>query len=903
MILQGPFAATRSLLRSILKPTNAPVALVILLVIAAGLAAEYRNRQLHKEQQRAEVLSRVNLIRARLEGKIDANIQLLRGLAATLSTEPEMDQARFSKLAEALITGESQIRSIAAAPDLVVSLTHPLKGNEAAIGLDYRQNPEQREAALRARDTGGLVLAGPLELVQGGRALVGRIPVFINEAGNEETKQGRRFWGIVSANIDVERLYRESGLLDSEIPIEIAIAGRDGLGKSGEHFFGNAAVVSENPVVAGVILPSGSWHLAAVPRGGWDQTPPNAWMLRLLVLLGGALILIPTIASCRLVWEWLKNIEKLRRREEALEQLSRRHELALDSAQIGVWELNTETHELIWDERVKRIYGVPPDTGPQSFDDWAQRIHPDDLARALRDTKHTTETGEALQTQYRVMLPDGAVRHLRESATAYEDGDGATRIVGVAWDTTSDVMLNERLKEASLLSEARNAELVAAKERIEFNALHDSLTGLPNRRRLDDLLALHGENHASTGEQVGLLLLDLNRLKQINDTLGYTAGDAVLKHAVRVLKENLRPEDFVARIGGDEFAVLCAIEDKDRDAWADILGGLAERIIEKMNRPFIYHGHECRFGVSIGIACDLDPVVDPHRLLMNADLALSRAKNRGRNRHQFFNKALQAEITRKKRIADDLLSAIERNEFVAWYQPQFDAVTHEIVGVEALARWDHPNAGMLAPGDFIRTAEELNIVGTIDRMILEQTLKDFREWSAEGLGISRVSVNISAHRLHDEELVHSLRELAIEPGTIAFELVESIFLDDSEEHVTGNIEQIKALGIDIEIDDFGTGYASIVSLMKLRPSRLKIARPLITPLVESAAQRQMVGSIIDIGKSLGVDVLAEGVETMRHARILRSLGCNALQGHAFARAMSSDDIRKFVRERKQRAVS
>ena len=377
----------------------------------------------------------------------------------------------------------------------------------------------------------------------------------------------------------------------------------------------------------------------------------------------------------------------------------------------------------------------------------------------------------------------------------------------------------------------------------------------------------------------------------------------MLMHAASVLKSNLRDGDFVARVGGDEFVVLCKASQPDERAWNARLAGLADRIIEEMHQPVLYEGHECRFGVSIGIASDLDAVADPHRLLVNADIALYRAKSRGRNRYQFFNDALQAEIVTTKRVADDILSGLERNEFVAFYQPQFDAATFAIIGVEALARWNHPTEGLLAPAAFMKIAEELNVVATIDRMILEQTLRNFNDWSAAGLQVPKASVNVSARRLHDEELIKSLREMNIKPGTISFELVESIFLDENDELVTWNVEQIKELGIDIEIDDFGTGHASIVSLLKLKPRRLKIDRQLIWPVIRSSGQRQLVGSIIEIGKSLGIEVLAEGVETMEHARVLKKLGCNALQGYAFARPMSAADLKHFVQARKLQAAS
>ncbi len=888
----------RSVLRLIWQPTNVLAALALIVVVAAGLLAEYQNRRVNDERLRAEVSSQVSLIRAKLEGSIQGNVQLLRGLVATTATEPGMTQDRFSQLVANLLAEKTQISSIAGAPDLVVSFVYPLKGNEPVLGLDYRRNPVQREAALRARDTGDLVLAGPLDLVQGGLGLVARFPVFVDNG-----RAAKRFWGILSAVIDIEGLYAASGLSDPDLPLDVSISGRDGEGGQGELFYGKESTTRDNPVVADIALPSGTWRIYAVPKEGWNQTPPNAWALRLLVLAGGILILVPALATSRLIGERLKNVDELRRREIELERLSRRLELALGTSKIGVWELDLETGNLFWDDRTNELFGMPADGGPRNYTDWENAVHPDDRNVARQEFRKAVDAMGSYNAEYRLRLRNGSVRHIREAAIAYQDPDEPKRMVGVNWDVTTDVVLADKLKHANMLTKARNQELEAAKERIEFNALHDSLTGLPNRRYLDEVLASHVEKYSSEGERGGLLHLDLDRFKQINDTLGHAAGDAMLVHAARVLKSNLRYGDFVARVGGDEFVVLCRIEEKDRDRWSDVLAGLANRIIAEMNEPVPYQGHECRFGVSIGIACDLDQVGDPGRLLVNADLALYRAKGRGRNRLQFFNGALQAEITTTKRIADDILSGLERNEFVAYYQPQFDASTHAIIGVEALARWNHPTAGLLSPADFMKIAEELNVVATIDRMILEQTLRDFQDWEDEKLSVPKASVNVSARRLNDEELIRSLRELSIRPGTIAFELVESIFLDEDDGQAGWNVGEIKALGIDIEIDDFGTGYASIVSLLKLKPSRLKIDRQLIMPILESAPQRQLVGSIIEIGKSLGIEVLAEGVETMKHARVLKALGCHGLQGHAFAQAMSATKFKEFARGRKLQAAS
>jgi EAL domain-containing protein (putative c-di-GMP-specific phosphodiesterase class I) len=373
----------------------------------------------------------------------------------------------------------------------------------------------------------------------------------------------------------------------------------------------------------------------------------------------------------------------------------------------------------------------------------------------------------------------------------------------------------------------------------------------------------------------------------------------MLIHAASVLTASTRANDYVARIGGDEFIIATTSPVNEQQ-----LASLAGRIIAKMREPVHYEGHECRFGVSIGIAmADADKRSCGKRLLIDADIALYRAKSNGRNRYEFFNASLKAEITRTKRIADDILNGLDRNEFIPYFQPQFDAKTLDIVGVEALARWSHPSEGMLAPDAFLKTAGELNVVPQIDRAILEQTLWHSTRWKAAGITIPKMSVNVSAGRLYDDDLIESLNGLAFDRGSLSFELLESIFLDDNNESIVANIARLKALGIDVEIDDFGTGYASIVSLLQVKPTRLKIDRQLIAPVVESQSQRNLVASIIDIGQSLGIKVVAEGIETMQHAAILRDIGCDTLQGYALARPMTSDELMAFVRNESWRQVA
>ncbi len=299
--------------RKVFRPTNLVVLLAIAVVAGLWLAAEKRNLMFYAQQMRTDVLQDVTVLRTQLEGEVNANIQLIRGLIATLITEPDMTQDRFSSIAEGLIGGYTEIRNVAAAPDMVIRMIYPVEENAAAIGLNYLTNDVQRDAAIRARESGSLVLAGPVNLVQGGTGFIGRFPVLIPQA-----EAPPRFWGLVSAVIDEHSLYRKAGLLEPDLPIEIAISGRDASGAQGEVFFGDPSLLEKDAVVMQVLLPTGSWQIAAIPVGGWDKSPPTTPILRAVMLMAGFLLLLPSVVMGRLIEERQRNIAQLQLSNTAL---------------------------------------------------------------------------------------------------------------------------------------------------------------------------------------------------------------------------------------------------------------------------------------------------------------------------------------------------------------------------------------------------------------------------------------------------------------------------------------------------------------------------------------------------------------------------------------------------------
>ncbi len=857
----------------------APAIVVAVAVLIAAFLADVQKRRLEEEYLRSYTTEQLGILRSRLQGNILGNIKLAQGLIATVSTEPHMSQERYATLASRIFSEDNQLRSLAIAPDFVVSLVYPLEGNERSLGLDYRKNDRQRAAAFQVRERDRMIVTGPIDLVQGGRGLIARYPL---HAGADNT-----FFGIASAVIDLDTLLKGSGF-KSDLRIAVSISSRAHDGGEAKPVFSTATPVDADPVVMSIDIGHEVWTMSAAPLKGWRQPSADLGVFRTGLAALAVIILVPMFWVGYLMKDRHRHILALQDREEQLEAVSQRLQLALDASRVGVFEYDPGTGALSWDAGMRELYNVPAARRICGYEDWRTALHPEDVEEAERIFAVAIETEKPYITEFRVLTRSGSVRHVRAHGMTYRTASGAKRIVGANWDVTKDLQLQDELLKAKLTAEAQNRALEDARRAMEHNSLHDALTRLPNRRFLDQQLALAGDS----GRPLTLLHIDLDRFKDINDTLGHAAGDQVLKQAAGVLRAQVPAEDFIARIGGDEFVLL-----SHRDPAIADFAALSARLVDAISEPMTIEGHDCRIGASIGIATRNDAEESAEQLLVNADIALYEAKRHGRNRVEAFNDDLRQRTVEVKRLSDEILRGLERQEFRPFFQPQFDAETLEIVGVEALARWEHPTRGFIMPDIFLPVAESLNVVAQIDEAILDQALFQIVRWQGQGLDVARVSVNVSCQRLRDENLIAKLKAMAIRPGLLTFELLESISFDTADEGLKQAIEEIKALGIDIEIDDFGSGHASIVSLLELLPKRLKIDRRLVQPLLESTAQQNLVRSIIDIGKMRDIEIVAEGVETMAHAELLRRLGCHILQGYALARPMPADDMLAFAKAR------
>ncbi|KRT53855.1 diguanylate cyclase (GGDEF) domain [endosymbiont of Ridgeia piscesae] len=459
----------------------------------------------------------------------------------------------------------------------------------------------------------------------------------------------------------------------------------------------------------------------------------------------------------------------------------------------------------------------------------------------------------------------------------------------------ASVMASRELKtmgQALIVFRDSLIKLADSQERYQQLAQHDTLTGLPNRLLFHDRLnhALNRANRSKIG--LALLFLDLDRFKQINDAFGHPMGDRLLALVAKDLLEALREEDTIARLGGDEFVVILeGVHGRDH------VINVAEKLLAVIGRERSLDSLQMHIGVSIGISLYPEDGEDVTTLVRNADAAMYQAKAKGRNGYAFYTPMLTEVLEASFELERAMRQAVEQEQFLLLYQPQVDVESGEIVGVEALLRWQHPELGLMLPEQFISLAEESGLILPLGRWLVRQALQQVSQWQIDGLKPVRLSINISNHQLADVQFASELGELlgqfGLDPGLIELEVTENSCAENLEILIE-HLESIKALGVQIAIDDFGTGYSSLSYLKQFPVDTLKVDRTFIHDLIGSMENQAIVRAMIVLGRSLGLQVISEGVEQSAELAWLRAEGCDTYQGFLHSQPMSAEAFAQLI---------
>ena len=559
----------------------------------------------------------------------------------------------------------------------------------------------------------------------------------------------------------------------------------------------------------------------------------------------------------------IRNQVARKRAEETLRESEERFALAMQGANDGLWDWNLVTNEMFYSSRWKAMLGYAEDDMTSDPAEWFDRIVPDDVERVrLAISSHLAGQTDHFECEYRMAHRDNSRLWVLSRGLAVFNRDGeATRMAGSLTDITS-------------------------------RKVADPVTGLPNRVLFLDRLSRAIERRKRHPEgQFAVLLLDLDRFKTINDSLGYAAGDQLLVMVAKRLEEGLRAEDLMvrsdkqralARLGGDEFAIL--LEDLGRASDAT---RVASRLHTIMKQSFCVAGHEIYATVSIGIALSSTGYGNPDDVVRDAEIAMHRAKIQGKARHEIFDEQMHQRAMRRLQVETDLHQAFEKREFVLHYQPIVRLESGRVHGFEALIRWRKPGASFISPAEFIPIAEETGLIIPLGEWILNAACDQMRQWQDQfpDYGPLLMSVNLSGKEFLQANLVARIRQALERTGVPAaclkLEITESVIMDNASE-ATIMLEQLRALGAQISIDDFGTGYCSLSYLHTFPLDVLKVDRSFVSRMSAAPTNAEIVRTIIVLAHNLGLEVIAEGVETATDAERLRALGCEYAQGYFYS---------------------
>jgi len=597
----------------------------------------------------------------------------------------------------------------------------------------------------------------------------------------------------------------------------------------------------------------------------WYSDPVLMWSRLLSAVLERVALLNDLEVQQRGLLQMYQREQQLTTTLRASEE---RYALAAIGTNDGLWDWDLTTARVYYSPRWKALLGYEEDEIGDSTHDWFSRIHPDDV-QILQHmiTHHHASRNAHFEVELRMRHYDGEERWmLCRGTTVYDEQGAPQRMAG----SISDISQRKRVE-----------------AQLRHSAYHDALTGLPNRSLLLDRLDQAIQRARDVpGHEFALLFLDLDRFKTVNDSLGHLTGDLLLISIARRLQSIVRRSDTVARLGGDEFVILLDHIADERDVTR-----MAQRIEEILREPFNLDGHEVFTSGSIGISMGVGRYEQPEDLLRDADLAMYRAKVLGRGRHEVFSEQLHLEARQRLQLETDLHRALERQEFMLYYQPIMSLTTGRIIGVEALVRWQHPTRGLVSPLDFIPLAEETGLIRPIGRWVLRHACAQAQEWHRLGKHHLAVSVNVSVRELQSPGFAEVVEATLEETGLLAhcliLEMTESAYMEQVS-LTSAVIERLRRLGVQIAFDDFGTGYSSLSYLRHFQVNRIKIDRSFIHDMTSNANDLAITGAMIAMAHQLNITVVAEGVETQEQLQLLGVYQCDAAQGYLISRPVPND---------------
>lgn len=570
---------------------------------------------------------------------------------------------------------------------------------------------------------------------------------------------------------------------------------------------------------------------------------------------------------------FLQDISERKAAETALRQSEERFELAMKGANDGLFDWDLVAGSIYLSPRWKEMLGYPDAELASTLDNWKRLIHPDQRADvvALLDAYKDGQR-DTFEIEYAMQHRDGPWIDVLARAYVVKNEQGIpVRVVGTHVD----------------ISARKKAE-----KEIQHLAFHDSLTGLPNRLLFHESLEQQLAKGRRDGKQFALLLLDLDHFKEINDNLGHPVGDQLLQAVAQRISGVIRSSDLLARLGGDEFALL------QRDiSSASEAPVLAAKVIAAVDEMFVIDGNTIHTSVSIGIIIPDSNTMDGTRLMSFADVAMYKAKEAGRGRFAFFEDAMTIELQREMQLCEQLRTAEAEQQLFLLYQPQFELATGRLSGVEALLRWQHPEHGVMSPEAFLPIAEKRGLIKKLSLFSLGESCRQARTWLEQDLEFGHIAVNLCAAQVNSESFYDVIKSVVDESGvdanSIEFEFTETALMK-SKAAVLDAINRLVADGFRFAIDDFGTGFASFSYLRHFHADKIKIGPSFTRRLLRDKNDAAIVKAIIDLGQSLGLDTVAEGIENEQQAEMLKQLGCRYVQGYLYGRPMSASDIEALL---------